>query len=171
MTQTPNLGLNKPDQSDFYNVDHFNENADKIDAEAKSVRSQLSGIAGSLSNLNIPNSSGIAQITWYDLPLVNGFTGNVNYSKINGIVYIFGAVSNVSGLALTSNIDIGTLHAGFRHKRHSQNLVVREGIAGPSFRFRAWAWNTGVITVQNYGAIDPGANFNFIFTGSYPAEI
>lgn len=31
-TKTPNLGLTKPDPSDYYNIDVFNENADKIDA-------------------------------------------------------------------------------------------------------------------------------------------
>jgi len=31
MTLTTNLGLKKPDQEDFYNVDDFNYNADVID--------------------------------------------------------------------------------------------------------------------------------------------
>lgn len=30
-TQTPNLGLKKPEKTDFYNVDDFNENMDIID--------------------------------------------------------------------------------------------------------------------------------------------
>ena len=35
MEQTPNLGLNKPAQEDFYNVDDFNENADILDEAYK----------------------------------------------------------------------------------------------------------------------------------------
>ena len=35
MELTPNYGLKKPGQDDFYNVDDFNANADVIDEELK----------------------------------------------------------------------------------------------------------------------------------------
>ena len=35
MKYTPNYGLKKPEQDDFYNVDDFNENADIIDQKLK----------------------------------------------------------------------------------------------------------------------------------------
>lgn len=35
MTTTTNYGLNKPAQTDNYNVDNFNENADIIDEQLK----------------------------------------------------------------------------------------------------------------------------------------
>lgn len=36
MTNTTNYGLKKPAQSDYYNVDDFNYNADVIDTQLKS---------------------------------------------------------------------------------------------------------------------------------------
>lgn len=32
MQKTTNLGLNKPESGDAFDIEHFNENADKIDA-------------------------------------------------------------------------------------------------------------------------------------------
>lgn len=41
MRTTPNLGLRKPDQEDFYNVDDFNTNADILDAEITAIKNQV----------------------------------------------------------------------------------------------------------------------------------
>lgn len=40
-TYTKNINLKKPDQSDFYNVDDFNGNSDKIDAFAKNTSDHI----------------------------------------------------------------------------------------------------------------------------------
>ena len=37
MKYTPNYGLKKPEQDDFYNVEDFNENADIIDEKLKEI--------------------------------------------------------------------------------------------------------------------------------------
>lgn len=41
MKYTPNYGLKKPEQDDFYNVEDFNENADIIDQKLKEVVDDL----------------------------------------------------------------------------------------------------------------------------------
>ena len=51
MQTTTNYGLNKPEASDFYNVNDFNENADKIDAALKENATALDdAFANRISN-------------------------------------------------------------------------------------------------------------------------
>ena len=44
MQSTPNLGLRKPEQTDFYDVDDFNYNADILDTKIQEVAEQVEGI-------------------------------------------------------------------------------------------------------------------------------
>ena len=44
MKKTENLGLNKPEITDFYNVGDFNENMDIIDEEIKKVNIAMAGL-------------------------------------------------------------------------------------------------------------------------------
>ncbi|MCJ7856651.1 hypothetical protein MUJ63_10150 [Lachnospiraceae bacterium NSJ-143] len=46
---TKNYGLKKPKQTNYYNVDDFNENADLIDSKLKSLEDKVSNF----SNLNL----------------------------------------------------------------------------------------------------------------------
>lgn len=52
-TKTPNLGLTKPDPSDYYNIDVFNENADKIDAALKVQTDTDNAIKADIKNVKI----------------------------------------------------------------------------------------------------------------------
>lgn len=62
MKTTPNLGLKKPDQEDFYNVDDFNYNADKLDEEVARRIVNAGGVpsiqAGLDANKPIPGTAG-----------------------------------------------------------------------------------------------------------------
>ena len=40
-TTTENYGLKKPEQEDFYNIDDFNENADIIDTQLKTLSDEV----------------------------------------------------------------------------------------------------------------------------------
>lgn len=42
MQKTETIGLNKPDQEDFYNIEDFNENSDKIDQIITELKELLS---------------------------------------------------------------------------------------------------------------------------------
>jgi len=61
MKYTPNYGLKKPEQDDFYNVDDFNSNADIIDEKLKEIEEGI-------ENIEVPVTS------------VNGKTGDVELS-------------------------------------------------------------------------------------------
>jgi len=41
MKYTPNYGLKKPEQDDFYNVEDFNDNADIVDEELKELNDKV----------------------------------------------------------------------------------------------------------------------------------
>ena len=51
-TYTPNLGLRKPDQLDFYDVDDFNYNADIIDGLTDTSEYFTNGVANEAARLN-----------------------------------------------------------------------------------------------------------------------
>ena len=87
MNTTPNLGLRKPGQDDFYNVDDFNYNADILDAEAtriatasqdgrmsKEDKAKLDGIeAGAQVNtvISVAGKTGAVTLTKNDVGLGN----------------------------------------------------------------------------------------------------
>ncbi len=50
MKYTPNYGLKKPEQYDFYNVEDFNENADIIDEKLKEIEDGIENIAGEVED-------------------------------------------------------------------------------------------------------------------------
>ena len=59
MTQTKNLGLNKPDGTDFYDVGDFNTNADIIDRAIGDMSKELEGKADT-DHTHTPGSIGAA---------------------------------------------------------------------------------------------------------------
>ena len=61
MKNTTNYGLKKPDGTDMYNVEHFNENADIIDAKLKNHTDNISIITGDVATLE--NLVTVAQTT------------------------------------------------------------------------------------------------------------
>lgn len=52
MQNTPNYGLRKPGQEDFYNVDDFNANADIMDTELKNLDTELASVGTDITNIN-----------------------------------------------------------------------------------------------------------------------
>lgn len=51
MKTTTNFNLNKPDQTDNYNVDDFNKNADIMDTEMKTHKDALKTLKDNFDNL------------------------------------------------------------------------------------------------------------------------
>lgn len=51
MKTTTNFRLNKPDQTDNYNVDDFNKNADIIDKEMQAQKEALKTLKDNFDNL------------------------------------------------------------------------------------------------------------------------
>jgi len=52
MKYTPNYGLKKPEQDDFYNVEDFNENADIIDEKLKEIEDGIKNIDAPVTSVN-----------------------------------------------------------------------------------------------------------------------
>lgn len=59
MQKTTNYNLNKPEETDFYNVDDFNDNADIIDAELKKAQGKtlFATLTAGQTSLEITDSS------------------------------------------------------------------------------------------------------------------
>lgn len=55
-TTTTNLGLTKPSQDDFYDVDIFNANADKVDSALKVINTTATITAASWTGTSAPYS-------------------------------------------------------------------------------------------------------------------
>lgn len=89
MPNTTYLGLEKPLQTDYYNIDVFNANADKIDAAVGSLQNneQVTGAASSVVNGNVQADKvlvsdesgkiGASSVTSQELASLSGVTGNV----------------------------------------------------------------------------------------------
>lgn len=63
MRYTDNYELKKPEASDFYNVDDFNYNAEKIDSELKSHAEHISEVSTTVEDLATKVGSGELQTT------------------------------------------------------------------------------------------------------------
>ena len=91
-TNTSYLGLTKPAQSDLYNVDVFNDNADKVDANAQKTAANLATIEA---------------VATASKPYVVG-----EYLVLNGILYkVTQAIANGGALVVGTNIaqdNVGT---------------------------------------------------------------
>lgn len=64
MQKTENYGFNKPESTDYYNVDNFNENMDIIDEKLKSVEETSSNAETTINeHLNADNPHNITKTT------------------------------------------------------------------------------------------------------------
>lgn len=119
MKYTDNLNLKKPEQTEFYNVDDFNENADILDAEIQGIKDtfvkSVNGInagdggnvdlgiipiakggTGATTAANARTNLGIKDIATYDvLPIANGGTGATTASNACANL---GAIRSVNGV-------------------------------------------------------------------------
>ena len=59
-TNTPNYKLKKPDPSDFYNIADFNDNADIIDAQLKSISDQYTDLSGAVETNTVKVDAALA---------------------------------------------------------------------------------------------------------------
>lgn len=108
MNYTTNLGLKKPEQSDFYDVDDFNDNADKVDAAFQDLggrAGQPNGFAtldgdGRIPYDQLPESAMEYKGTWNastNIPHVEDGTGT------NGDFYIVSVAGTFGGVAYAVN--------------------------------------------------------------------
>ena len=68
--QTTNYGFNKPDKTEKYNVEQFNENFEIIDAELKAVANMAESGTKHPSNTNNPHNVTAAQVGLGNVPNV-----------------------------------------------------------------------------------------------------
>jgi hypothetical protein len=99
MKYTPNYGLKKPEQDDFYNVEDFNENADIIDEKLKEAEAAAEAVQAALNahladneqqfldvNLNIIDMA--VELETLKGATLNGVTANIfieTFQNLNDI--------------------------------------------------------------------------------------
>lgn len=113
-TNTSYLGLTKPAQSDLYNVDVFNDNADKVDANAQKTAANLATIES---------------VATASKPYVVG-----EYLVLNGILYkVTQAIANGGALVVGTNIaqdSVGTELKSLKDALSNLLTVTTETITG-----------------------------------------
>ena len=115
MKQTEYLKLNKPEATDFYNINDFNQNADKLDAAAKNCDDRLSFLETRLrdirASVDIHAFADMKPVLGAERDVWNN--ASVQYSPIGGS-WVF-SCENISILAEynTSEV-IGTIREPYR---------------------------------------------------------
>lgn len=87
MKTTPNLGLRKPEQTDFYNVDDFNYNADVIDqelTEAKATAQQANQTASQTASALDAHLNDFAKLQFGNRPYVSTEDKTYYIDAVNG---------------------------------------------------------------------------------------
>ena len=131
MKQTKYLKLNKPEATDFYNINDFNQNADKLDAAAKNCDDRLSFLETRLrdirASVDIHAFADMKPVLGAERDVWNN--ASVQYSPIGGS-WVF-SCENISILAEynTSEV-IGTI----REPRQRQFILYGESAAKRSDR-------------------------------------
>lgn len=102
MKYTPNYGLKKPGQEDFYNVEDFNENADIIDQKLKEIEDKTQNINVTLDTSWLGSSApysktvtvtGILETDTPIIDVVMSGTYSTDEARIEAWGYIYRAVT------------------------------------------------------------------------------
>jgi hypothetical protein len=114
-------------------------------------------------------------MNWFNLPLANPTPYEIydsgsalQYCRINGIVYMQGAINRIDGADITSpgnRLTIGTLPAGYR-PFNRQKFMVDASFVSTNVGGHLWISNAGVITFDSSGA---GAKWFAISNVIFPA--
>ena len=78
---TNNLKLEKPLQSENYNIDIFNSNADKIDTAIQEVKGQVDGLELTAERVSIADSTNKFEATNVEGALLENKTSILNLQK------------------------------------------------------------------------------------------
>lgn len=78
---TNNLKLEKPLQSENYNIDIFNSNADKIDAAIQEVKGKVDGLELTAERVSIADSANKFEATNVEGALLENKTSILNLQK------------------------------------------------------------------------------------------
>ena len=82
---TSNLNLEKPLQSENYNIDIFNSNADKIDDAIQEVKAKVDGLELKAENVTIADATCIFTATNVEESLLENKTSILNLeTEVNG---------------------------------------------------------------------------------------
>lgn len=82
---TSNLNLEKPLQSENYNIDIFNSNADKIDDAIQEVKAKVDGLELKAEKVTIADATGIFTATNVEEALLENKTSILNLeTEVNG---------------------------------------------------------------------------------------
>ena len=100
---TDNLRLEKPLQSENYNIDIFNSNADKIDSAIQEVKGQVSGLELTAEKVTIADTEGLFEATNVEDALLENKTSilelqaEINGQRLRGIDAINALYGKVKG--------------------------------------------------------------------------
>jgi hypothetical protein len=136
---TKNYRFLKPEADEYYNIDDFNANADKIDEELNAVSETFAAAGGFIK----PGGDGFVPDTPW---LLLGRTSQdivAHYRGSNNMVFMQIRVP----LSTPANSIIGTLPEGFRPQR-----IGMESLLNPGVQF-APGGGTGFYVVQNNGDV------------------
>ena len=78
---TNNLKLEKPLQSENYNIDIFNSNADKIDTAIQEVKGKVDGLELTAERVSIADSTNKFEATNVEYALLENKTSILNLQK------------------------------------------------------------------------------------------
>ena len=94
---TNNLNLEKPLQSENYNIDIFNSNADKIDTAIQEIKGKVDGLELTAQRVSIADSTNKFEATNVEDALLENKTSILNLqSELNG--------QRLRGIEISNNI-------------------------------------------------------------------
>lgn len=100
MNRTPYYNLNKPEGTDYYNVDDFNQNADKLDTALHNQASSIASVQGHVLNKNNPHEVTKAQIGLGNVQNTSDAEKYVAYANSAG------NANTVGGFTVEKNVPI-----------------------------------------------------------------
>ena len=121
MQKTANYGLNKPETTDFYDVEHFNENMDAIDTKMKEIEDnsgKSEEVENHLKNTDNPHEVTKAQVGLSNVPNVSTNNQTPTYavpselSALESGEKLSAAMGKIAKAVKSLVITRGTLAAG-----------------------------------------------------------
>lgn len=149
-TNTPNYNLVKPAQTDFYNVNDFNGNSDKIDAALKALADLIGGI--SVSDLRNTLTSHIADNTKHktadDITRIanaaqktgDTFSGNIVVQKVSPGMYFLNP-NGTKQLGILYNVN-DTNDFGITFRKDTEDFLRVTASRNVQFQDASGVWSS-----------------------------
>lgn len=160
MQRTTNYGLNKPELSGFYNVEHFNENMDKIDSEMNKF---VTGETAVNKATNDASGNNIASTYVKNSAASSRYVGNPTMNSIGWWRIAKYASSNANnskgGCANSCNIILKRAFSNANNEYH--NVTLLSTFNSSKFKDNENKSNTQIITKIRH-VVDTSTNTAYI---------